>query len=73
MANSKRMPAALTGVIAAAAALPARADWSLLNMPKGVSELSQEIYGLHMLILWVCVVIAVGVAGYFFTKRWVSS
>ncbi|MBE0527795.1 MAG: cytochrome c oxidase subunit II [Thermoleophilia bacterium] len=59
MANSKRMLAALTGVIAAPAGLPARADWSLLNMPKGVSELSQEIYGLHMLILWVCVVIAI--------------
>ena len=59
MANSKRMLTALTGAVAAAASLPARADWSLLNMPKGVSELSQEIYGLHMLILWVCVVIAV--------------
>jgi cytochrome c oxidase subunit 2 len=28
-------------------------------MTRGVSELSQEIYGLHMLILWVCVIIAV--------------
>ena len=59
MANSRKMLAALTGAIAAAAALPARADWSLLNMPEGVSELSRDIYGLHMLALWVCVVIAV--------------
>jgi cytochrome c oxidase subunit 2 len=41
------------------AALPARADWDLLNMPVGVSELSQEIYGTHMLMLWICVIIAV--------------
>ena len=39
------------------AATPARADWSLLNMTPGVTNLSREIYGLHMLILWVCVAI----------------
>jgi len=59
MANLKKMLAASSGAIAAVAGLPARADWSLLNMPEGVSELSQEIYGLHMMVLWVCVVIAV--------------
>ena len=37
------------------AVTPARADWSLLNMTPGVTNLSREIYGLHMLILWVCV------------------
>jgi cytochrome c oxidase subunit 2 len=40
----------------------AHADWAL-NMPKGVTILSKEIYGLHMLILWVCVAIAVVVFG----------
>ena len=35
----------------------AAADWEL-NMPKGVTELSAETYGLHMLIFWVCVAIA---------------
>ncbi len=50
---------AVAGVIAALAALPARADWDLLNMPVGVSELSQEIYSTHMLMLWICVIIAV--------------
>ena len=59
MANLKKLLAASAGAVAAAAALPARADWSLLNMPEGVSELSRDIYGLHMLILWICVVIAV--------------
>ena len=30
----------------------AHADWGGLNMPEGVTILSKEIYGLHMLILW---------------------
>ena len=59
MANLKKLLAATAGAIATAAALPARADWSLLNMPEGVSELSREIYDMHMLMLWICVVIAV--------------
>jgi len=59
MANLKNLLAAAAGALAAATSLPARADWSLLNMTRGVSELSQEIYGLHMLILWICVIIAV--------------
>ena len=37
----------------------AHADWGGLNMTEGVTILSKKIYGLHMLILWVCVVIAV--------------
>ena len=36
--------------------------WTL-NLRQGVTELSREIYGLHMLILWVCVAIAVAVFG----------
>jgi cytochrome c oxidase subunit 2 len=38
----------------------ALAAWEV-NMPKGVTELSREIHGLHMLIFWICVVIAVAV------------
>ncbi len=34
-----------------------------LNMPVGVTELSAEIYGLHMMILWLCVAIAIVVFG----------
>jgi cytochrome c oxidase subunit 2 len=41
---------------------PAMAAWEL-NLRQGVTELSREIYGLHMLILWVCVAIAVAVFG----------
>lgn len=58
-----------TGVLAAAATLlaalfssPAWSDWQL-NMPVGVTTISREVYGLHMLILWVCVVISVLVYG----------
>jgi cytochrome c oxidase subunit 2 len=42
---------------------PALAAWSDVNLRVGVTELSREIYGLHMLILWVCVAIAVAVFG----------
>jgi cytochrome c oxidase subunit 2 len=38
------------------------ADWAL-NMPRGVSSISNEVYDLHMLIFGVCVVIAVVVFG----------
>jgi len=41
----------------------AHADWGGLNMPEGVTVLSKKIYGLHMLILWICVIIAVVVFG----------
>lgn len=39
---------------------PALGDFQL-NMPEGVTTISREVYGLHMLILWVCVVIGIAV------------
>ncbi|TJY59063.1 cytochrome c oxidase subunit II [Sinimarinibacterium sp. CAU 1509] len=33
------------------------------NMPVGVTEISREVHGLHMLVFWVCVAIAVVVFG----------
>jgi cytochrome c oxidase subunit II len=53
------------GAVLAMSALgagPAMAAWEI-NLRQGVTELSREIYSLHMLILWVCVVIAVAVFG----------
>jgi cytochrome c oxidase subunit II len=41
----------------------ADSGWHLLNMTQGVTEISREIYKLHMLILWVCVVIGIAVFG----------
>ncbi|MBL4762833.1 MAG: cytochrome c oxidase subunit II, partial [Gammaproteobacteria bacterium] len=38
------------------------ADYTL-NMREGVSELSKEIFDLHMFVLWICVVIGVVVFG----------
>jgi cytochrome c oxidase subunit 2 len=48
----------------AAAGMPvvALADWEL-NMPVGVTPLSEGIHRLHMQIFWICVVIAVAVFG----------
>ncbi len=43
----------------------ARADYTL-NLMEGVTEISNEIYDLHMLILWICVFIGVLVFGTMF-------
>ncbi len=53
----------LFGTAAAAMAGIAGAAPSTLNMPRGVTEISREVYDLHMLILWVCVVIGIVVFG----------
>lgn len=45
-----------------AAAGPAQADFAL-NMTPGASGISREVYGLHMLILWICAAIGVLVFG----------
>ncbi len=50
----------LTGLFVAALALPARADWTL-NMTEGVTSTSQEAYDLHMLVLWICTIVGIGV------------
>jgi cytochrome c oxidase subunit II len=57
--------AAAASALLLAGTLPAHAEsgWSLLNMTPGVTEISREIYGLHMKIFWICVVIAVIVFG----------
>ena len=46
-------------------AMPASADWQI-NMNEGVTALSREIFDLHMLIFWICVVIGVAVFGVMF-------
>ena len=46
-------------------ALPVYAEsgWNQLNMTRGVTHISREIYGLHMKIFWICVAIGVVVFG----------
>ena len=46
------------------------AENSDYNMPIGVTEVSQSIFGLHMLIFWICVVIGVIVFGIMFWSMW---
>jgi len=42
------------------------ADWNALNMTQGVTDISKEVYELHMLIFWICVVIGLLVFGVMF-------
>ena len=39
-------------------------------MPVGVTPISREVYGLHMMIFWVCVAIAVVVFGAMIYSIW---
>ncbi len=38
------------------------ADYQL-NMTRGVTEVSSEIYDMHMLVMWICIVVGIGVFG----------
>jgi cytochrome c oxidase subunit 2 len=49
-------------LILSLASSPAMAAWNL-NLRVGVTPLSREIYGLHMMVLWICILIAVAVFG----------
>ena len=46
-------------------ALPAGAwaEWGALNMPRGVTEISNEVYTLHMRIFYICCAIGAAVFG----------
>jgi cytochrome c oxidase subunit 2 len=52
--------ALVLAVLALSVAGPAWSDFEL-NMSAGVTTTSREVYELHMLILWICVVIGAGV------------
>ena len=56
---------ALGAPLAALFALPAWAEYGL-NMTRGVTSISREVYDLHMIIFWICVVIGVLVFGVMF-------
>lgn len=40
--------------------------WDGLNMPRGVTSVSRQVYDLHMAVFWICVVIGVVVFGVMF-------
>ncbi len=53
-------------MLLSAVALAAGGEVNQVNMSPGVTDVGKEIYNLHMLILWICVVIGVGVFGVMF-------
>src|ERR1700728_4312749 len=63
----KKFPRVVTAMPLVAAMLlaapVAQAAWTL-NMTPGISEMSREIYSLHMLMFWWCVGIAIVVFGF---------
>ena len=65
IAQLTKLAAAAAFAVTLVGTLPAKADsgWSQLNMTQGVTEISRNIYGLHMTIFWICVIIAVIVFG----------
>ena len=42
------------------------AAWNDINMTQGVTAISKEVFGLHMLIFWICVAIGIVVFGVMF-------
>jgi cytochrome c oxidase subunit 2 len=62
-ATARRALQAAAATLFAALGSVAHANWGGLNMPEGVTILSKKIYGLHQLILLICVILAVVVFG----------
>jgi cytochrome c oxidase subunit 2 len=62
MINRTRFLSKALALLGLCAAGPAWSDLGL-NMTPGVTSVSHEVYNLHMLTLWICVVIGVGVYG----------
>ena len=63
---TKYLRALVTPLMAGLAGLTApaaQAAWTL-NMTQGVTDISRRVYSLHMIILWVCTVIAIFVFGW---------
>ena len=46
------------------------ADWLDVNMPVGVTDISEEVFGLHMLMFWIMIAIGVVVFGVLFYAMW---
>lgn len=64
MMVTKRLSARLgLGLCLMLIASSATAGWRALNMPRGVTPLSEQVYDLHMLIMWICAAIGALVFG----------
>jgi cytochrome c oxidase subunit II len=62
MKKSGLLLSALATALLTMVAPTAQAAWAL-NMTQGISAISRNIYSLHMMVFWVCVVLAVLVFG----------
>jgi len=51
-----RLSAAFVGLLSILFISAAQAEYEL-NMTQGVTPISRELFDLHMLVLWICVVI----------------
>lgn len=58
-------PALLLATLSTSAIAEEAQRWQM-NMSPGVTELGHEIYDLHMLIFWICVVVGIGVFAFMF-------
>jgi cytochrome c oxidase subunit 2 len=59
---SRRFLVIVTGLASMFSMSAAHAEYAL-NMTESVTPIGQQLYGLHMLVLWICVVIGVVVFG----------
>ncbi len=68
----KRAKALFLGLLSPAVALVMAGNVSAesatrqLNMPQGVTEVSQAAYDIHMIMMWICTVIGIAVFGFMF-------
>ena len=57
-----RMSGVVFGLFLWAISFTAQADWQL-NLTKGITAISRQVYDMHMMVLWICVAIGVLVFG----------
>lgn len=68
--HSRLAAAAVCAAVMGSGAAWAEPQRWQLNMTPGVTDMSQQVYDLHMLILWICVGIGVIVFGAMFYSIW---
>ena len=61
----KRLLTLTSALVALVSSKAAMAEYGL-NMTQGITEVSKDIYDLHMMVFWVCVVIGIVVFGAMF-------
>lgn len=68
---SRRLRTSVVALSSLFLSFSSHADYTL-NMTEGVTTISRDIYGLHMLVMWICFVVGIlvfGVMGYSIIKH----